>query len=87
MTKERANKIYDILVSIGGAYENERDDFIWAHCEDKYECWEWRFRGHLGGGGKYRSQWNGVTYYREDETPERIQLKKRLDEALQELDN
>jgi hypothetical protein len=83
--KERANKVYDLLVSIGGANEKERDSFLYAHCEDEYPCMEWRFGGHLGSGGKYRSTWNGVTYYGETQTPEMILIKDKLDEALKEI--
>jgi len=85
ISTEKANKVYDLLVSIGGASESDRDSFIYHHCEDKYECSEWRFCGHLGFGGKYRSGWNGVTYYQEDETPERIKIKSQLNEQLQKI--
>lgn len=87
MSKERANKIYDLLVSIGGADDRkiERSSFIYAHCEDEYGCLEWRFCGKLGFGGKYRSSWNGVTFYSEDSTPEKIEIKRQLDNALKEI--
>lgn len=54
MTKEKANKVYDLLVSIGGAYEPYGDSFIYHHTESKDGCSEWRFSGKLGFGGKYR---------------------------------
>jgi hypothetical protein len=65
-----ANKVYDILVSKGGACEISRQAFIYHHCESGYGCEEWRFGGKLGQGGKYRSTTNKVDCYREDETPE-----------------
>lgn len=82
LSEEKANKVYDLLVSIGGATENDRDDFVYHHCTSEYGCCEWRFCGKLGFGGKYRSTWNGVTYYSEDETPEIKEVSKTLNEAL-----
>lgn len=85
LSKDKANKVYDLLVSIGGANEDDRSSFIYHHCEDKHGCREWRFCGKLGFGGKYRSTWNGVTYYSEDETPERIDIKNQLNSELQKI--
>jgi hypothetical protein len=85
ITRDKANKVYDLLVSIGGASEDETFDFIYHHCESEFGCSEWRFRGKLGFGGKYRSTWNGVTYYPEDETPEMARIKAELDERLSEI--
>jgi len=82
LTPEFANKVYDILVSDGGAVEDDRSSFIYHHCEDKYGCMEWRFYGKLGFGGKYRSQSNRVTMYSEDRTPEREEIKKDIDSKL-----
>lgn len=79
MNKEKLNKVYDLLVSIGGAYEPERDSFIYHHTEG---CSEWRFSGKLGFGGKYRSGYNRVDCYLEDETPERIKLMNELNSEL-----
>lgn len=85
MTKEKANKIYDILVSIGGAYEPERDSFVYHHTESKYGCSEWRFSGKLGFGGKYRSLRNTVDYYAEDTSPERDSIVEKINKALSEI--
>lgn len=85
LTEERANTIYDILVSEAGARESERNDFIYHHCTDKYGCSEWRFQGKLGFGGKYRSTWNGVTYYPEDETSEMVEIKNKVNELLKNI--
>jgi hypothetical protein len=82
MTKEKAIKVYDLLVNIGGANESERDDFIYHHSESKEGCREWRFIGKLGFGGKYWSASNRVDCYREDETPERIKLMEELNSEL-----
>ena len=79
---EIADKIYDVLVNIGGAYEGERDSFIYHHCTYKDGCDEWRFQGKLGYGGKYRSRYNKVDCYLEDETKERLHLIKEINAAL-----
>ncbi len=85
INKEKANKIYNLLVSIGGADESERDDFIYHHCTSEYECTEWRFCGNLGFGGKYRSVWNGVSYYPEDETLKHIEIRDKLNFELKNI--
>lgn len=79
---EKANKVYDLLVSIGGAPERYRNSFISHHCEDKDGCGEWRFGGKFGYGGKYLSYNNVVTYDCEDETPKLIELASKLNDAL-----
>jgi len=85
MSENKANKIYDLLVSVGGAKEEDRVDFIYQHCTHKDGCSEWRFCGKLGFGGKYRSKWNGVTYYPEDETPEKKEITNTLNEMLKKI--
>ena len=57
ITKEKAGKVYDLLV---GAYEPDRDNFIYHHTESKDGCSEWRFCGKLGFGGKYRTGYKVV---------------------------
>lgn len=85
LTKERANKVYDMLVGIGGAFEDDRSNFVYHHCESKDGCDEWRFGGKLGFGGKYYSRENMVTCYSEDETPGRLELIKVLNKMLATL--
>jgi hypothetical protein len=85
LTEEFANKVYDILVDEAGAREDERNEFIYHHCIDEFGCQEWRFRGKLGFGGKYKSTWNGVTYYPEDETDEKKEIKTRVDGLLKNI--
>lgn len=80
MTAERANKVYDLLVNIGKANENDRGDFIYHHT--KNGCIEWRFGGALGFGGKYLSRYNKVTCYEEDVNSERVKLMVELNTAL-----
>jgi len=80
MTAERANKVYDLLVNIGKASENDRENFIYHHTENG--CGEWRFGGALGFGGKYLSRYNKVTCYEEEENPKRIKLMEKLNTTL-----
>ena len=84
---EKANKIYDLLIEIGGANprDSDRADFIHTHCESDYDCSEYRFQGHLGFGGKYWSGSNRVSFYSEDVTADRIEIKEKLNKALKEI--
>jgi hypothetical protein len=79
------SKVFDLLVSIGGAHESLRADFVYHHARETPPCDEYRFQGNLGFGGKYRRRTNTVDCYLEDETPERLQIIKRLNEALARL--
>lgn len=77
------DKVFDLLVSIGGANESLKQNFIYVHINE--DCTEYRFGGYLGHGGKYRSKTNRVDCYQEDETPERIKIIKELNEVLEKL--
>ncbi len=79
--------VYDILIKIGGANESMRGSFIQNHSDKEYPCTEWRFCGHLGFGGKYRSKTNTVTCYSEDETPKRLAIIREINTALSTLPN
>lgn len=85
MNEIEANAVYDLLVRIGGANENERASFVYHHCQSKEGCTEWRFQGKLGYGGKYRSERNTVDCYTEDYTPENEKIINELNEALSKL--
>lgn len=76
LTEEFANKVYDILVKEAGATDHQwsRYMFVQSHISTE-PCWEYRFQGVFGFGGKYHSLNNIVTYYVEDHT-------KRLDKRL-----
>ena len=78
MTKDSANKIYDVLVKYAGAHEDWRNNFVYCHAVDKYGCQEYRFQGDLGFGGKYYSGRNKVSAYSEDLTPKR---EKQIDKV------
>lgn len=82
MTIEKANKIFDLLVSIGGASEYIRDSFIYEFTEDS--CNEFRFIGNLGFGGKYWQK-GYVTCYKEDETPERKNIIEKLNSEIKKV--
>lgn len=85
LSKDFANTVYDVLVSLAGASEEDRSDFIYIHCESEYGCLEYRFCGKFGFGGKYKSSWNGISYYPEDETPERKKLQKTINSILEQI--
>jgi hypothetical protein len=82
---DKAQKIYDLLVSLGGASENMRDSFIYHHCESEDGCGEWRFQGKLGFGGKYYSRINKVDSYTEDRTQEVADIIEKLNILLSEI--
>ena len=82
LSKDKANKVYDLLVSIGGATESMRKSFIHHHCINENGCGEWRFQGKLGFGGKYFSRNNRVCFYTEDDTPERSEIRSQLNTKL-----
>jgi hypothetical protein len=78
-----AHRIYDVLVRHAGATEHDRIGFVVAHTTDG-GCWEFRFQGSLGFGGKFRNdagRWR-VDCYREDETPERLAVIEATNLAL-----
>lgn len=87
LSEEEVDKVWDILVSFAGAYEDkegyERKNFKYHHY--KKGCDEWRFQGKLGYGGKYRSQTNSVDCHKEDETKERLEIINQTNEALSKV--
>jgi len=86
LNRDQYEKVYDILVKMGGADPNPytRSSFLYAHLEPP-TCKEWRFQGKLGSGGKYWSGGNKVDCYTEDETPKRRRLIKKINEALAKI--
>lgn len=81
-----ADKVYNILVKHAGAYEQNRTHFVYAHCEDRNPCWEWRFQGLFGFGGKYWSDRNDITYYPEDHTKRLDKLEAKINKLLGEIE-
>lgn len=84
LDEKRGNKIYDILEGCG-ADEQMRGSFLYHHINAEFPVSEWRFCGKFGFGGKYRSGTNTVDFYKEDTTPERIELAKTINEKLSKL--
>lgn len=86
-SEETANKIYDILVEHAGAIEDERFSFVLSHSIDKnLDLFrEWRFRGKLGPGGKFWNRKYKISCYPEDETPERLEIIKKVNSLLEEI--
>lgn len=87
LTKEQANKVYDILESTCQAYPGDRDSFVYEYTsEDRYHLSdEWRFSGALGFGGKFRFPRMTVDCYQEDETPERLAMIEAANAQLKEI--
>ena len=83
-TTEQLERIYDLLVSIGGAPVGDKENFIYKHSKDN-ACTEWRFCGRFGFGGKYRGNSNSVDYYREDHTTVLNELRDKLNFELKGL--
>lgn len=88
---EYATKIAKILINIGGAnarVASSTSDFIF-YLTDEKSRWdiEYRFMGHLGYGGKFRTTYNSwkVDCYSESENPERLKLIDRINKKLQKL--
>ncbi len=86
ISKDTANKIYDLLVQIGGAQESERGGFIVYHTNIWSYPEEWRFMGKLGFGGKYYININKVDCYLEDDTPETIEIKEKINQELSKIE-
>ena len=83
-----ANIVFDLLIKVCGASESgyQRVDCIYFLASA--DSAEFRFGGKLGFGGKL---WNDerlmrVTYYPEDQTPERDKAIERVNELLWLLD-
>lgn len=84
MNEETANKIYDVLVQLGGAYEKNREMFLHAHL--KGDIREYRFQGVFGFGGKYRVKTNRIDYYSEDHTKPLDLLREHINEELNKIE-
>jgi hypothetical protein len=85
LTEDEANAIYDVLVRHAGAFGDERRHFVQVQTDKP--CTEFRFRGSLGFGGKFRrarDRWY-VDCYEEDMTPERDRAIRLANAALDGL--
>lgn len=90
---EYALKIGKILIELGGANDkiiSPNSDFL-IYLSDERSRWdiEYRFMGHLGFGGKFRTTHDGwkVDCYREDKNPKRLKLITLINVELQQLYN
>lgn len=92
LTKEQANKVFDILVEYG-ARSDDRYSFI-SYLSEQHENHEFRFRGIFGFGGKFRL--NGYSGFQADYYPEShtveldlkmVELKKKLKTLYNEMFN
>jgi hypothetical protein len=84
MTESQAKGVYGVLVSIAGANIEDEESFV-SHFSQKETTNEWRFRGHLGFGGKFRYPSISVDCYPEDSTPEREVIVEKTNAALAEF--
>lgn len=85
LSDEFANKVYNILVKHGGANEEMRLNFVICHEDVIHPCWEYRFQGHFGFGGKYWSERNAINYYAEDRTKKLDKLETKINKLLGEI--
>ena len=83
--REFFDRVYDILVQKGGAYEGMREGFLYYHLDESIGYYEWRFGGKLGFGGKYRAEKNAIDCYREDENKKTLKLIDEINKDLVEL--
>lgn len=92
ITESQAKEARKILIEECGMYP-EREDrcgFLYHVTRTDYPCQEYRFMGALGFGGKFRNNGNRnntpyVDCYRENETPERLEMIDRANKRLAEL--
>jgi hypothetical protein len=83
MSPEKANQVYDLLISKVGADEADRTAF--AHEFKKtFHTKEWRYQSSMGFGGKFRTNENGVYIdcYQENESPEINLLIRQINRTL-----
>jgi len=89
ITPEQAYKAFDILARLAGADRTEEHVFVRRLLEDRGPFVEYRFRGLLGTGGKFKINENRdvpyVDTYHELLTPERQAVIDRTNEALAQL--
>ncbi len=81
----KASAVYDILIEYAGAQKDDKTNFVYHHCTTQHPCTEWRFCGWLGFGGKYRSDYNAVDCYKEDETAEIVEIIKKTNLELSKI--
>ena len=93
-TREVFEDIYTLLIALAGAPPAMREDFVGYHA-DRHSpdlpsagtVTEWRFMGALGMGGKFwvSIEHFHVSYYPENENPDRIEARRATNLALKPL--
>jgi hypothetical protein len=76
LTVDQVDAIFYIITRVCGACndEYERQNFVYHYTKfNEGPPREWRFKGHLGFGGKLYFEYDGISVgcYAEDATPER----------------
>jgi hypothetical protein len=95
LSEAEAAAVWQVLVDHAGAVDGTYDGEVFVRCQSANAEPEWRIGGLLGFGGKFRrnrvrigstrtESWT-VTCYREDETPARLAIIEKTNEALAEL--
>jgi hypothetical protein len=58
LSRQQLDKVYTVLVTVAGASESERASFLHYVVNQRAHklSIEWRFRGNLGFGGKYKEE-------------------------------
>jgi len=93
LTKEKADKVYDLLVAEGGAHDDDdsRRMFVDYHTSEQEALGstEWRFSGYLGFGGKFWVTREGqcyVTCYAEDATEYKTSIIDSINAQLEKME-
>ena len=82
-TQEQLKQIFTILQEECGALPSDRESFVFHIYRG---CQEYRCCYKLGFGGKfYPDPEPHVSYYKEDETPEREKIREKTNKRLQKL--
>lgn len=85
LTEDKARKVYDILCRFGGANSSQYEIDYFVYSMTHEDIAEWRFCGNFGFGGKYWSDANRVSCYREDETEDILKQIELINNELLKL--
>jgi hypothetical protein len=83
-TEDYYRWVYNILITVCGAPTDDTENFVRSHYRPDYAptMSEWRFQGKLGFGGKYWSESNSVSCYKEDESVEILSIIEEVNQRL-----
>lgn len=83
LTENQAKQVWDILVDVCGAENDDQSGQSFVHHAIMNNRLEFRFQGKLGFGGKiYVEEPPRVSCYQEDNTPERADMIANANEQL-----